>query len=209
MRTLSLIVVVISMLGCGEPREVVPPAQRPAAASIDLRDANVTELVGQLSRALAMPVRVDTDAVPRAQVDGEPAIELPPLPSPQPPPPTDGIRWLSENTYEVDPRSAAFEGAPANLMTQARIIPHMEAGQVVGLRLYGVRPTSLLASLGFQNGDTITHVDGQPVTGMEMLLESYARHRDFERLTVEITRRGQPITFTYLRPSSGATEPAR
>ncbi|MBN8611408.1 MAG: hypothetical protein J0L92_12515 [Deltaproteobacteria bacterium] len=262
----ALVLFLLLGAGCGEPREAVPPAERPAIVAIDVRDANVTELVGQLSRALAMPVRVDTEAVPltrcarvtvvtppgtsrvqvvslarevlagaalslteagdhlviariedadppadcpripRACVEGEVPIELPP-PSVEPPPPMDGVRWLSENTYEVDPQSATFEGGPTQLMTQARIIPHTESGEVVGLRLYGVRRGSVLGSLGFQNGDTITHIDGQPVTGLDMVLESYARHRDFQRITVDVTRRGQPMTLTYVRLTTSAPTP--
>lgn len=40
-----------------------------------------------------------------------------------------------------------------------------------------------------------------------MVLESYARHRDFERITVDVTRRGQPMTLTYVRLTTSRSTP--
>lgn len=254
---LPLLLLAMTLAGCAG-QSPSAPAEPAITVAVDVRDASVTELVGQLAAALGTPVRVETDAVPltrcarvtlvaprgttRAQVlalarevlrgaalsledahdhlaiaripDADPPADCPriarahdeiapplePLPPvAEPPPPIEGIRLVSENTYEVDPDAEAFRDWPAGAMTQARIVPQTENGVASGLRLYGIRRTSVLAALGFQNGDTLTHLDGQPITGADMALETYTRHRDFQRVTVEITRRGQPMTLTYVR----------
>lgn len=129
-----------------------------------------------------------------------PDLVDPPLAGSAPDPaPTEGIRLVSENTYEVDPDAPIFEGAPQSLMTSARIIPHQTDGQVDGLRLYGIRRASILAALGFQNGDTVTTINGRDVASPDAALEAYAELRTADRIEVAVQRRGMPLTLTYVR----------
>jgi general secretion pathway protein C len=85
----------------------------------------------------------------------------------------------------------------AELMTQARIVPESEGGKVVGIRLFGVHPGSLLASLGFENGDRLERVNGFNMGSPESALEAYARLRTSDWLFVVVSRKGTPTTLTY------------
>ena len=56
---------------------------------------------------------------------------------------------------------------PSALFSQARILPKYEGGQMVGVQVSAIKPGSLFEQAGLQNGDTITEINGQPVSGPE------------------------------------------
>jgi S1-C subfamily serine protease len=75
----------------------------------------------------------------------------------------------------------------------ARIVPAIGDGRPAGIKLYGIRPGSHIASLGFQNGDTIARVQGREIGSPDKALEVYALLRDASLIAVELTRRGDPV----------------
>lgn len=85
----------------------------------------------------------------------------------------------------------------AELMKSARIVPEQKDGQVVGIRLFGVRPDTLLGTLGLQNGDRLESINGFDMGSPEKALEAYARLRTANNMSVKVTRRGQPMTIEY------------
>jgi general secretion pathway protein C len=85
----------------------------------------------------------------------------------------------------------------AALMRTARVIPHEEGGQVVGVKLYGIRRSSLLGRLGVQNGDMVRTINGFDMTSPDTALQAYARLREADRITINLVRRGQPMTMDY------------
>lgn len=85
----------------------------------------------------------------------------------------------------------------AELMRTARIIPHEENGRVVGVKMYGIRRSSLLGRLGVQNGDMLRTINGYDMSSPDSALEAYARLRNADHLTLSVVRRGQPMTIDY------------
>jgi len=85
----------------------------------------------------------------------------------------------------------------AELMRSARIVPEQQDGKVVGIRMFGVRPDTLLGTLGFQNGDRLESINGFNMASPEKALEAYARLRTASALNVKISRRGQPMAIDY------------
>jgi general secretion pathway protein C len=85
----------------------------------------------------------------------------------------------------------------AELMRTARIVPEQENGKVVGIRLFGVRPDTLLGALGMENGDRLEKINGFDMTSPEKALEAYARLRTSDHLTVSVNRRGQAMNLDY------------
>jgi general secretion pathway protein C len=85
----------------------------------------------------------------------------------------------------------------ADLMRQARIVPEQENGKVVGIRMFGVRPDTLLGVLGMENGDRLQSINGFDIASPEKALEAYARLRTAERLTISLNRRGQQMNIDY------------
>ena len=88
---------------------------------------------------------------------------------------------------------------PIAVAKGARVMPHSVNGVASGFKLYAIRPSSIFARIGFTNGDRLTAVNGIELTGMDRALEVYALVRDADRVTIEVVRRGKPITLTIIR----------
>lgn len=85
----------------------------------------------------------------------------------------------------------------AELMRSARIVPEKEGDKIVGIRLFGIRPESLLGTLGIENGDRLQSINGFEMSDPQKALEAYARLRSAERLTVTLNRRGKPMNIDF------------
>jgi general secretion pathway protein C len=80
---------------------------------------------------------------------------------------------------------------------QARVVPFIGDGKARGFRIYAVAPGSLLARLLLRSGELIRSIDGADVTSPDAALDTYARIRNANRFSVEVERRGEPLTFVY------------
>jgi general secretion pathway protein C len=109
-----------------------------------------------------------------------------------------GIRKLSDTSFQIDRGvvDRILENQ-AELMKQARIVPEQENGRVVGIRLAGVRPDSLLSTLGMLNGDRLQTINGFEMANPEKALEAYARLRTADKLTIQLTRGGKAMNLDY------------
>jgi general secretion pathway protein C len=109
-----------------------------------------------------------------------------------------GIQKKSATEYDVD-RGVVDKilENQAELMRQARIVPEQENGKVVGIRLFGVRPDTLLGVLGMENGDRLEKINGFDMTSPEKALEAYARLRTADHLTISVNRKGQETNLDY------------
>ena len=108
----------------------------------------------------------------------------------------DKIQKISDTEFAVD-RSVidnVLENQ-AQLMRSARIVPEQKDGKTVGIRLFGIRPDTLLGTLGLQNGDRLEKINGFDMASPEKALEAYARLRTAPSLSVQLTRRGKPTTL--------------
>lgn len=109
-----------------------------------------------------------------------------------------GITRVNDRQYTIE-RSLVNRllSNQAALMRTARVIPHEEGGRVVGVKLYGIRRSSLLGRLGIQNGDMLRTINGYDMTAPDSALEAYARLRQAERITINLQRRGSDQTIDY------------
>jgi general secretion pathway protein C len=109
-----------------------------------------------------------------------------------------GIQKVGPNEYNID-RGVVDKilENQADLMRQARIVPEQENGRVVGIRLFGVRPDTLLGTLGMENGDRLQTINGFDMSSPEKALEVYARLRTADKLTVQVNRRGSNLNLDY------------
>jgi general secretion pathway protein C len=136
----------------------------------------------------------------------EPAAAATPTPSPPvatgatsvPDDIASKVQKVSDTEFNVD-RSVVDKilENQAELMKSARIVPEQKDGKVVGIRLFGIRPDTLLGTLGMQNGDRLESINGFNMASPEKALEAYARLRTASNLNVKINRRGQPVSIDY------------
>jgi general secretion pathway protein C len=109
----------------------------------------------------------------------------------------DKITKISETEYNVE-RSVVDHVLEnqAELMKSARIVPEKGPdGKTVGIRLFGVRPDTLLGTLGLKNGDRLEGINGFNLGNPEEALNAYARLRTAPKLNLTVTRRGQQTSI--------------
>jgi general secretion pathway protein C len=140
---------------------------------------------------------------------GAPSATAAPVASAAPPQPPGGASGVGDDIkkgiQKIGPSEFNVDRAvvdkilenQADLMRQARIVPEQENGKVVGIRLYGVRPDTLLGTLGMENGDRLEKINGFDMASPEKALEAYARLRTADHLTVAVNRRGQPQNIDF------------
>jgi general secretion pathway protein C len=85
----------------------------------------------------------------------------------------------------------------ADLMRSARIVPEKEGDKVVGIRMFGIRPDSLLGTLGLENGDRLSAINGFELSDPQKALEAYSKLRTADHLTVAINRQGKPMNIDF------------
>jgi general secretion pathway protein C len=110
-----------------------------------------------------------------------------------------GIQKISATEFNIDRGTVdKIIENQAELMKIARIVPEKgEDGKVVGIKLFGLKPDTLLGQLGMENGDRLQTINGFEVANPEKALEAYARLRTADKLVVVVNRRGQNVNLDY------------
>jgi general secretion pathway protein C len=136
----------------------------------------------------------------------------PPTAAPSPPPAAEGhnpeadllaavdkgVRRVSDTAYEID-RDLVDKilADPSVVARQARIVPSIKDGKANGFKMYAIRPNSVFAKIGLQNGDTIQSINGFDMSSPDKALEVYTKVRSASNLSISILRRGQPVSMDY------------
>lgn len=109
-----------------------------------------------------------------------------------------GIQRISDTSFNVTrqllDRALLAQGS---LFRTARLIPQEENGRVTGMKIYGIRRSSLLGRLGVQNGDTLRTINGFDLTSADSMVEAYTRLRTSPDFSLAVVRRGEPATIEY------------
>jgi general secretion pathway protein C len=137
-----------------------------------------------------------------------PPVSAPPTPTPAPEgqsPEGDllaavdkGVRRVSDTSYDID-RALVDKILldPSVVARQARIVPSIKDGKANGFKMYAIRPNSVFAKIGLQNGDTIQSINGFDMSSPDKALEVYTKVRSASNLSISILRRGQPVQMEY------------
>ncbi|MBK8479974.1 MAG: hypothetical protein IPL40_02190 [Proteobacteria bacterium] len=110
-----------------------------------------------------------------------------------------GVRATGGTSWEI--QRSALNRVLTNttlLARSARIIPSIRNGKPDGFRIVGIRPGSLYALIGIQNGDLIQAINGLPMTTPEAALEVYTKVRSASHLSISFNRLGKPLTHDYV-----------
>ncbi len=109
-----------------------------------------------------------------------------------------GITKVSETEYNVRRELVTrLMANQADLMRMARVIPHEENGQTVGVKLYGIRRSSLLGRLGIRNGDMVRTINGLDMTSPDAALQAFTTLPSSSQISVSLQRRGQDTTMNF------------
>lgn len=83
-------------------------------------------------------------------------------------------------------------------LSKPRLIAEKDGDRVVGLRMVGVKPGSVVAKLGLENGDRLETLNGFDVSSPEKMFEAYARIRaGADRIAIRVTRAGRTMDLVY------------
>jgi membrane-associated protease RseP (regulator of RpoE activity) len=109
-----------------------------------------------------------------------------------------GIREIDATTWEID-RELLLKliADPGLLARSARVLPHMKEGEVLGYKIFGVRPGGVLYRLGFKNGDLFLTLGDTSLVTPDGALEAFVRLREAKDFNVTIERRGATATLHY------------
>lgn len=107
-----------------------------------------------------------------------------------------GIRKVGPYRYEVD--RSLKDKFPIHAAQSARIVPAIRNGKPSGFKLFSIRRNSLFYGMGFQNGDVVRSVNGIDITSADMALKAYGVVKIASTVTIQIVRRGKPLTLTYV-----------
>jgi general secretion pathway protein C len=109
-----------------------------------------------------------------------------------------GVEKISETQFNVS--RTAIDSALANMadvLTQARAIPHTENGQMVGFKLFSIVPGSIYDQLGLKNGDLLCGVDGEAMNDPTKAMALAQDLKNKSRLELCIKRNGRTSNFAY------------
>lgn len=85
---------------------------------------------------------------------------------------------------------------PGRLAKEARIVPAIKDGKTSGFKLFGIRAGSLFASIGLQNGDTVTELAGVPLTDVEAAMRAVEAAKKVDAVVFKGTRKDQPFELS-------------
>jgi type II secretory pathway component PulC len=91
------------------------------------------------------------------------------------------------------PDGAADEPTTPKSMKDARVVPAIEDGAVIGLRFDDVKAGSATASAGIQSGDIVKMMDRTPMTGAMQSLIFFQRLDAKTPMSVDLVRNGKPV----------------
>jgi len=108
------------------------------------------------------------------------------------------IKKVDDHEFHIERIAVEKLLAEQDALFQAvRVLPDRQDGNVVGLRLLGIRPDTVFAVLGLKNGDRLDNINGYSVASPEKLLEVYMRLRTAEGLRIEGSRDAKPFSIDY------------
>jgi general secretion pathway protein C len=83
------------------------------------------------------------------------------------------------------------------LMSQVRIRPHFKEGKSDGLSVSRIKGGSIFSKLGLRNGDIVQKINDEPINSPDEVLALYEKLKSGSRVSLEVTRRGEPKTMDY------------
>jgi general secretion pathway protein C len=107
-------------------------------------------------------------------------------------------RKVGKGMYIVDQRKVqqAIEN-PTQMMTDARLRPHIMNGREEGFLLSEVKPGGIYHSLGLRNGDVLLRINEYDISNPEVALQAFTALRGMNRIQIDLLRAGSKMTMTY------------
>jgi len=108
------------------------------------------------------------------------------------------VRSLGNGEYIIDQRAIQFAvDNPAQIMTDAKLIPNMIRDKQEGFILREVKKNGIYDSLGMKNGDILLRINNFNISNPENTLQALAALKGMDRVQLDIMRDGNRMTMNY------------
>lgn len=108
------------------------------------------------------------------------------------------VRKLGPDRYAID--RAALDAQLSDLRRigrQIRVRPELRQGRTVGFRVTRIDRRGVFHAIGLRQDDILSGVDGVAVDSPTKALELFDRLGTARDVTVDVIRRGRPVTLSY------------
>ncbi len=108
------------------------------------------------------------------------------------------IEQVSDTRWVLDRASLPASNRDLNrLLIQARAVPSMKQGKIVGFRITRISRGSFYEKVGLQNGDVLLRANMKKLDNPSRLFSLYQEMKKQEHISLLLSRNGQYQTFEY------------
>jgi len=98
------------------------------------------------------------------------------------------VLFAGKSPEPARPAAEQPSSLPAAPPERLRIVPELEAGRLIGVRLFGIQPQGAFATIGLKNGDRLEAINGLAMDSPEHALQLYASMRTTSDFNLRIAR---------------------
>jgi len=103
--------------------------------------------------------------------------------------PSERVEKLADDRFQMDREDVDdMMRNPANLFSQARILPKYEEGEMVGLQINAIKPGSFFEEVGIQSGDVVTELNGVAIDSPQQSARILTEFSQADTLSIGVTR---------------------
>jgi general secretion pathway protein C len=86
---------------------------------------------------------------------------------------------------------------PEQILTHARLLPHIKDGHQEGFTISEVVPGGIYQSLGLRNGDILLKINGLEISNPEVAIQAMSALKGMNNVDLDIIRNGKNISMNY------------
>lgn len=84
---------------------------------------------------------------------------------------------------------------PNQLLQTALFEPYTQEGEMLGFRIDNISDGTILQELGLQDGDILTRIDGQSISGPQEFMQAYSSLGQSSLVSMDVKREGENVNF--------------
>lgn len=108
------------------------------------------------------------------------------------------VQSVGKGEYIIDQKAALVTlDNPAQMMTDAKLIPNMVNGKPDGFILQEIRKNGVYDNLGMKNGDILLRINGSNISNPENALQTFTALKGMDKVQLDIIRDGNRMTLNY------------
>jgi general secretion pathway protein C len=108
------------------------------------------------------------------------------------------VQSIGKGEYIIDQKATLVAlDNPAQIMTDAKLIPNMVKGKLDGFILQGIRKDGFYDNLGMKNGDILLRINDSNISNPENALQTFMALKGMDKVQLDIIRDGNRVTLNY------------